>query len=429
MFRRCKVVHQDVYQHALQPFVSMLRELSFEDHPYRVSPIHMMAACPGLTHYSYHFSDRPDYHTYSRVSSAVLPDNLQLPIKYLCLDTGSYSDFRLKSVLRHCPQLACLIINQSVPTTFDLDMCSRLCPQLECLSFHGVSQGAKWESYARNTRRSRGLRHFVSKEIGGYGARQMVPFLQKHQRTLESIHVDGACRQYAPDQESWSGLGFIHAPQLKSVHLTGVVMASEFLGLFLRQSQRLRQLTLYYEQTDFDSDVADALLTLPALRSLALSVKRPTVLSSWASDMTLGYARLFASRQFEKVSLGDNMLDDQIVGVLCRNLQSLELTHSDCHDTPNLTASHIVQLTALENLTFRNINSLDDNILLDLSASLENLKQLVLVGCHSVTDAGLLPFLNGETNVQHLTIAKCTSVSQKPHIPFKECRICISYEQ
>ncbi|KAI9479629.1 hypothetical protein BDB00DRAFT_879221 [Zychaea mexicana] len=111
VFRCCKVVHKDVYQVALRPFLSTLRELSFEDHPYRLSPMHMMASCPNLTHYTYHFSDRPDYHTYSRVSSKLLPDTLQLSIKYLCLNTGSYSDFRLGAILHHCPQLKCLVVN------------------------------------------------------------------------------------------------------------------------------------------------------------------------------------------------------------------------------------------------------------------------------------------------------------------------------
>ncbi|KAI8137153.1 hypothetical protein BJV82DRAFT_718421 [Fennellomyces sp. T-0311] len=430
VFRRCKVVHQDVYQNALQPFAHTLRELSFEDHPYRVSPIHMMASCPNLTHYTYHFSDRPDYYTYSRVSSGVLPDTLQLPIKYLCLNTGSYSDFRLRSVLKHCPQLTCLIVNQSVPTTFDLDMCSRLCPELECLGFHGNSQGAKWESYARrrDTRRSRGLRHFISGEIGGYGARQMVPFLKKHERTLESIRIAGNYREY-PIEEGWTGLKTIHATHLKSVHLTGLVLGSEPLGLFLHRSQGLNHVTLEYEQTDFDVNVAETLYKLPALRTLAIGVKRPRMLSSWTSDMTLGYGRLFGSRPFESVCLGGDLLDDPMIEVLDpRHVRSLELNQLECYDTPSLTADSIARLTGLEKLAFRNINSLTDSTLLSLSASMEGLKQLVLSGCDAITDAGLLPYVSGETNIQQLTIKNCASVSQGPHWNMKESRLLVSYE-
>ncbi|KAI9251509.1 hypothetical protein BDA99DRAFT_563773 [Phascolomyces articulosus] len=449
VFRRCKVVHQDVYQEALRPFSNTLRELSFEDHPYRLSPIHMMASCPNLTHYTYQFSDRPDYYTYSRVASTFLPDTLQLPIKYLCLDTGSYSDFRLKSVLQHCPQLRCLIVNQSVPTTFDLDMCSRLCPELECLGFHdGVSQGAakKWEAYARrcDTRRSRGLRHFISAEIGGYGARQMVPFLKKHQHTLKSIHIVGNnYRLYDEEDEvqnkSWSGIQSIHAQYLESIHLTGVMLRNESLGAFLRQSsQSLKRVVLDYEQMDFDDDVANALATLPQLRSLSIGVQKPEIMTTWAPNMTLlGFKRLLAApNRLEEIALGgDVLVDDEIVEVLCgiRSLKSLELDHPECYNTTHLTADGLSTLAtkngkALESLTFRNVESLTDDTLLSLRASMGSLKRLELSGCSGVTDEALSAFVQNQTSIHELVIKDCMSISEDSIMELKNNRMNILYE-
>ena len=446
VFRRSKVVHQDVYQEALQPFTNTLSELSFEDHPYRLSPIHMMASCPNLTHYTYQFSHRPDYHTYSRVaSSALLPDTIQLPIKYLCLDTGSYSDFRLKSILQHCPQLRCLIVNQSVPTTFDLDMCSRLCPELECLGFHnGVSQGAakKWKSYARrcSTRRSRGLRHFISAEIGGYGARQMVPFLKKHQRTLKSIHIVGNnYRHYDDDHsdnneqqgeeiKSWSGIQSIRAHHLESIHLTGVVLRNEPLGAFLRHSsQALKHVGLDYEQMDFDDEVADALASLPYLRKLAISIKKPDILISWAPDTTLlGFKRLLsASNLLEEISLGgDILVDDKLVKVLggVQNLKRLELDHPECYNVTHLTAHGICFLLTnknrLESLAFKNIESLTDDTLLGLRASMgkTSLKRFVLSGCNGITSEALFTFVQNQNALQELVIKNCNSISKSSMI-------------
>ncbi|KAG2228332.1 hypothetical protein INT45_011124 [Circinella minor] len=441
VFRQSKVVHQDVYQDALQPFKNTLSELSFQDHPYRLSPIHMMASCPNLTHYTYQFSNRPDYHTYSRVaSSTLLPDTIQLPIKYLCLDTGSYSDFRLKSILQHCPQLRCLIVNQSVPTTFDLDMCSRLCPELECLGFHnGVSQGAakKWESYARRcgTRRSRGLRHFISAEIGGYGARQMVPFLKKHQRTLKSIHIvgnnyrhyDNNINEQQKDKvKSWSDIQSIQAHHLESIHLTGVVLRNESLGTFLRHSsQALKRVVLDYEQMDFDDDVADALASLPYLRKLDISIKKPEILTSWAPDMTLiGFKRFLASsNRLERISLGgDILVDDEIIQFLCgiKSLKNLELDHPECYNVTHLTANGISSLLTnnknrLESLTFKNVESLTDDTLPSLRASMgksSSLKRLVLSGCNGITSEALFTFVQNETALQELVIKNCMSISK-----------------
>ncbi|KAI9494745.1 hypothetical protein BDB00DRAFT_927947 [Zychaea mexicana] len=448
VFRRCNVVHQDVYQVALQPFSSTLRELSFEDHPYRLSPIHMMASCPNLTHYTYHFSDRPDYHTYSRVSSKLLPDTLQLSIKYLCLNTGSYSDFRLGAILQHCPQLRCLVVNQSVPTTFDLDMCSRLCPELECLGFHGAvvsqQQGANWEAYARRcgTRRSRGLRHFISAEIGGYGARQMVPFLKKHQDTLKSVRIAGNYRIYDEEEKSWSGLQAILAEHLESVHLTGVVLPNQPLGTFLRRSEALNQVVLDYEQTDFDDDVADALAALPRLRKLAVNVKKPSVLTTWASNNTtlLGFKRLLAApNRLKELSFGGNVLvDDEIIDGLkdLTSLRRLELDHSECYGTSTLSAEGIFSLancksgSALQSLTLRNVSNLTDDTLLSLSASMGSLKRLVLSGCNGITKTGLSMLIdNNQTTIQELLVSDCTLVSENSTLNLKNGKLTISYNK
>ncbi|KAI8147249.1 hypothetical protein BJV82DRAFT_598336 [Fennellomyces sp. T-0311] len=276
---RCSTVTQTTFINMLRQFGSQLTHMSLRSHLSNISFLHVMNACPKLTHFMF-WADllRTDHCIYNKEPPVHGPLPLYFPtITFLYLDAIIDQQQRLEPILRMCPNLRCFIGARSnimqlrgtgvsynaiaVPLDSLFDWCPKVV-YLESTCFCYVPKKVgQIEAF-----RGHGLKYFGV--CDGYGRDQVLRHLLKNQHTLEHL----AFRKYNPfhGNDDWSGvLQSLQLAQLRTLHFDDKIrFSASSLVAVLNECPVLQELVVKSTPLMFDRAIIRPLRRMLHLHTL-----------------------------------------------------------------------------------------------------------------------------------------------------------------
>ena len=437
----------------LRHISSQLKELTFDHHNQNVAFLRVTEACPKLTHFSFSVNSYapPDVYDTEPLSTTTMlhedddgmsqdSDNNNVAqesnLTYLCLNAVLHKDKRTAPLLRRCPNLQCLMIaNIEADSDFykwpseqsvDLNMFFQLCPLLqyiECNSW-GTSrkQQEQWMEHARQREKHRqqqkkihngGLRELITREAAGYGSKEIIPTIQQHTSTLESLSlgegVSTMTRQTA-NPSDWTQLEQITQPlpQLHTFSCKYLQFSGRVLVGFLQKCPRLTELTLWC-MLELPDDILVVLNQLPHLTKLDLGIATTSSRAALPSETTW---RWFFSQNKNLRHLclrWGHFITDSVMDAIgsMEHLEELQLVHTAKGATTMDALRRLIHLKRLELWT---VNAPLDPVIKDLYW----LRDIQLIGCSEVSIHSLRELVDHPNGMlSKLRIQRCGLIQSR----------------
>ncbi|KAI8138432.1 hypothetical protein BJV82DRAFT_631559 [Fennellomyces sp. T-0311] len=407
-FRKCIIVDQIRFVTMMRQISSNLKVLTFIEHNYNMAFLNVIQACPQLTHFSYSVHSYAPPEVYD-IEPLPLPSCSDTNLTYLCLDAVLSKTIRTAPLLQKCPKLKCLLISNIAadsdfyvwPTdsAIDLDLFFRYCPNIQYLKCNAFGfKHDRWIQNANKIQSQAGVRELITRTAKGYGANQIIPFIQRHASTLNTLSLDDG---YWTDDSDWSPLAHLHLQHLDTFSCKYLKFEARVLSLFLLQSPALTRVTLWCMQ-EIANDVLTALNALVNLSQLDMGVNSTTLLPSEQS-----WCWFFANAKLKSLTLRwGHFVTDQVLHQIgsMDPLEELALLHTARN------ASSMEPLTRLKNLKRLELWSVQaplDQVLADMPW----VPRIALVHCPTVTNVGLRVLVDApQSKLSRLRIEHCRSI-------------------
>ncbi|KAI8137040.1 hypothetical protein BJV82DRAFT_366840 [Fennellomyces sp. T-0311] len=265
-----------------------LTHLKMLDHGSNIAFLHVLNACPQLTHFTYQempgFAIEEDLGVFATepvVQETESCINTFPKISHLCLDAMLNQRLRLNPILKRCPNLR-TFVGLSIVTSdleddmsynsfsvdFDLlfDSCSKITCIKDALSY-GSLQDLDHPTINTDDNEFNGLRHFSVSNVCQEDS--VTRHLTESQHTLEYLSISPL--DVYDNTIDWSSLlKSLQLPQLRTLTLRHTPIDSATVFTICNQCPALEKLDLVSNGLAFDTSVIQRLHPMNHLRSLKL---------------------------------------------------------------------------------------------------------------------------------------------------------------
>ncbi|KAI8137035.1 hypothetical protein BJV82DRAFT_718482 [Fennellomyces sp. T-0311] len=229
----CVSDDQDKFVDALSKLAPHLTHLTLTDHVSNIGFLHVLNACPKLTHFTYSCAEETEWSfvDHGPTIEKKLSGTEQFPnLVYLCLDVALDPRLRLEPILKSCPNLRFFIgarndrerypdegfSNLYRDTAIDPDVFFKWCPKITHLqtNYSYISPANKFQYIGSD---QDGLRYLSLSDL--YDMEMIISFMIKHQNTLEYVYLEESDSEIEDAYFSWDDMFEpLRLPQLRVLY-------------------------------------------------------------------------------------------------------------------------------------------------------------------------------------------------------------------
>ncbi|KAI8143299.1 hypothetical protein BJV82DRAFT_612224 [Fennellomyces sp. T-0311] len=276
-------MNQELFLVVLRNLAPHLTELKILQHESSIPFLHVLDACPNISHFTFWPSIRARWRENMYDEEPFVKTKLSTTqfthITYLCLDVVLNKKLRLDPILKRCPRLRWFIgaSTNKQPThsdisyvtmSIDLDTILNWCPKLVCFQ-DNLSYNVWKDKFAYTTDTGDDGIHYLS-QCQDYGLDQVALNLSKVRDTLEYFSLRVCVQPH--EAIDWSPVfRTLQLPNLRALYLYDSIHfdVASFFTMF-NHSPLMETLVLGCHHISLDTPAIETLQIMPRLRSLEL---------------------------------------------------------------------------------------------------------------------------------------------------------------